>query len=1048
MKILAITAAAGALLLPIAAASQTRPTSTPRPRTNAASPPAKKRPVPPTKTTRAASAEDDAAALQKASEIANADEKIAALQIFLLDRPGSERIAEAREILATTAAAAGDEKLAAGSLADAATYYKIAIEALADTVPDKLFTESLGKAPNILFWRGYRAEALQIAAQLESKIAANASQLAALATFYLGIENGEAGLRLAEKAVALDPASPSAYQTFGMARRLNFQLDDAAAAFQKAVELDPASRTYKRSLAEMKRALGRADEAAEIFRELVAADASDNQSRTGLVLSLFDAGRRADAETEMAAYLEQNPNNLILLAGAAYWYAAHGAGDKGEELARRAIALEPRYIWSHIALGRSLMAQNRPVDAEEELLRARRYGRFPTLDYEIAAARFRAGFFREAAEELQKSFAVNDAGQVVTKLGGRVERAAPDFIELLSGERRASTLEPAAADDAETAARMKALLAFHSRIGVKEPSVETIAAAADAFVAGDDAMKVHRQLYAASTLLDKKVAADKALELARAAIGSTDPALELPNAAAAVMASELYDARALAESRDEFLRVPDVPKQTLSAILRGRVEELAGWALLQRNDAAEAVVRLRRAVSVLPPKSAWWRSSMWRLGAALEASGSEKEALESYIKSYSIDKPDAGRYFVIESLYKRLKGSTQGLEALVGRDPLSPAATQTLAQQPSPAPAAAAPRTATDAPPPTFRMPSALPVARPAGEPESNAAPAVAATPQPSPEPAPTPTPTVEPLQPPKTDPETLPSPSPAGTPVPDAAPSPAASPATESSPVPSPEPSVSPEPSASPTPSETPAAPTPTPEPPAEPAATPAPQVEPSPAAEAPSPTPTPEERAALPAADASPTVKTRAPADKAAAAPRVVVTDNLAGSKTARQEAQTAAVAKQLFEPIVITVPGSASAQKRDEPDTRPAPDAEPAARLEIVDRLAAGEARPRVIRGKDVQQAGMPPCRITVSDARLRLVANGGSLGVLVGVEGGELDSVTAAAVSPDDIAVTREPEIEGIKGRLLFMVKSISERSGLYSVRFEAPCGKREISVDVR
>jgi len=662
MKIIAIAAAVGSLLVPLATTTvgqNGERTSVDR-RTSASARPTPKKPAVGgrVKAGQQKNRLSDAEAFEAAASATSLDDRFAALQNFIDDYPGSSRVGEARDMIAIAAAAAGDEKLAAGSLAEAITLYRIALESLADRpLPEKLTADSLVKSPNSLFWRGYRDEALQIARLLEPKVEKNAAHVATLATFYLGIENGADGLRLAQVAVALDPASAQAHQTLALAHRVNFQLEEAAAAFARAVELDPQSGSLKRGLAEMKRALGRAEEAAQLYRELVAASGdADVQSRTGLVLSLFDAGKRSDAETEMKAFLEQNPNNLILLAGAAYWYAAHGEADKAVEFARKAIALEPRYIWSHIALARGLAAQGRPVDAEETLLRARQYGRFPTLDYEIASARFRAGFFREAVEELEKSFSVSpDTGQVSAKLGGRIERAGQDFIELLAAERRASILQPSAADDSETASKMKALLALHARL--KDASQRTEAAtAADAFAAGDDPMRVHRQLYAASVLLEKKAAPEKALELAKAAIGNTDAALELPNASAAVLASELYESRMLAIRRDEFLRVPDVPRQTLSAILRGRVEEIAGWALLQQNETAESVVRLRRAVSVMPPKSAWWRSSMWRLGVALEANGNEKEALDSYIKSYSIDKPDIVRYTAIESLYKKING--------------------------------------------------------------------------------------------------------------------------------------------------------------------------------------------------------------------------------------------------------------------------------------------------------------------------------------------------------------------------------------------------------
>jgi len=231
-------------------------------------------------------------------------------------------------------------------------------------------------------------------------------------------------------------------------------------------------------------------------------------------------------------------------------------------------------------------------------------------------------------------------------------------------------LEPSAADDADTAARLKELLILHAAISAPKPDEKAIANAADAFVAGDDNSKYHRQLYASSLLLNNKVAVDKALEYAEAAVGNSDNALTVPHSGSYVMASELYDSRQLALSRSEFVHVPDIPKPTLAAILRGRIEDLIGWALVQQNKSTDAEIHFKRALSILPEKSAWWRASLWRYGTALQANGKEAEALDAYIRSYSVDKPDLGRYSTVEALYKKLNGSDEGLEAKIGTSPM------------------------------------------------------------------------------------------------------------------------------------------------------------------------------------------------------------------------------------------------------------------------------------------------------------------------------------------------------------------------------------------
>ena len=295
-----------------------------------------------------------------------------------------------------------------------------------------------------------------------------------------------------------------------------------------------------------------------------------------------------------------------------------------------------------MALARAYAAKDQPLDAEQALLRGRQYGRFPTLEYELALSRAKAGMFREAIESLRGTFTV-DGDKVTVSLGGRVERSDTSFADLLAPERKASIFEPATLDDADAAAKLKALLAFDTELQRSEVNEAALVAAIDKFVEGDDDMKVHRQVYAATSLLDKKIALPKVVELAKSATAFTEKGLSAQNAGAATMASELYESRMIALSKNEYLHIPDVPKPMLSAIFRGRIEGIAGWALYQEGSYADAVTRLRRAVSVLPDKSAWWRSSMWKLGTALQAEGKDSDALESYLRSYKADKPDAAR---------------------------------------------------------------------------------------------------------------------------------------------------------------------------------------------------------------------------------------------------------------------------------------------------------------------------------------------------------------------------------------------------------------------
>ncbi|MGI8883951.1 MAG: hypothetical protein ACR2IA_06885, partial [Pyrinomonadaceae bacterium] len=595
----------------------------------------------------------------KAVAVENAVERISALQKFIAKFPQSTEKIKAQELIVTARAAIGDEKLRLSEPEGGIELFKLAVKDAPQPVSDKFFNEILLQFPTNLFWRGQQAAALEIARMIEAKAEGNAKQTLGLATFYLGIENAAEAERLARKVIALDTFLPAAYQTLGLAYRVNFQLEESANAYAKALEFDAESIAAKRSLAEMKRAVGKPDESAALYREILAKDETDVSAQTGLALALFDGGKRAEAEAEMSKSLAANANNLPLLVGAAYWYAANNDGGKAVELAGKAVEIEPRYTWAHIALARGFTQQKRPLEAERTLLAARQYGNFPTLDYELAAARLAAGFYREAAEALKRNFVVK--GEMIeTRLGGRLVKESKNFIELLELERRASIFQPQTADNLESAEKLKSLLDFSQKLDAADET--EIANAADEFVKGDDKMKLHRQLYAANRLLQNNKSLPKALELAQSAVGKTDAALDMPNASAAVLADELYESRTLAATRNQFLLVPEVPRQTLSAVLRGRIEEISGWSLYQQSKPAEAVVHLKRAVSVLPEKSAWWNSSMWRLGASLQADGKDNEALDAYIKSLPKDAYDAGKYSIVEALYQKINGSVEGLQ--------------------------------------------------------------------------------------------------------------------------------------------------------------------------------------------------------------------------------------------------------------------------------------------------------------------------------------------------------------------------------------------------
>ncbi|MEQ1606067.1 MAG: tetratricopeptide repeat protein [Pyrinomonadaceae bacterium] len=919
---------------------------------------------------------DEEAAFEQASTVVDGGDRIAALKRFIKKYPTAKRIPDASALIVTVQTQLGNDKLAAVDVAGAVEYYKAAIADAPKPVPDQLFADTLAKIPANLYFRGARTEGFELAKAIEAKSASIVVQLLSVANFYMSVENGSEARRVADSAIKLDPLSSAAYQTLGLANRIDFLLDESAAAYGKALELDPESLSARRGLAEMKRAVGKADDAVALYREILAKDEADVPARTGLVLALFDAGKRSDAEAELTKSLEANPGNIILQAGAAYWYAANNEGEKAVDLAQKAIATDPRFIWSHIALARGFIAQRNPIAAEKTLIAARRYGNFPTLEYEIASARAAAGFYREAAEELAKSFSVKD-GMVYTNLGGRINRGSKDFNELVGFERRASIFAPVAAESPENAARMVALLDLKQELDKAEPNAEEVAKAADQFVGGDDKMKVHRIVFAGSQLLDKKVALPKVVELTKSAPSALDAGLDVADPSAAVMASELYESRTIAATSGTYINVPAVARPTLSAVLRGRVEEITGWAQFQMDDAAQASIHLKRAVSVLPADSAWWRSSTWRLGTSLQIEGKNAEALDMYIRSYKSGQPDPLRYNAIEALYKRVNGHTMGLETRIGPNPAPTVSPETVAVRPTTTPSIPIAIVKTTPTPRPTRVPT--PVPTPAPTPEE-----VKATPTPEP-----------------TTPEPTSSPSPTETPKPVVEePSPSPTPLATVSPTPEDKPVVE-EPKAEPTASPT----------PGEPKVTPSPTPEPS----------------------------TTTVAKENTASTKLV--DNTNG----------------LFPPVIISIPPppvttkatakveptpTVEPEKAKEPVATPTPESKP-----VETKPANPEGRPRVIDGIPTSEE-IKPCTITLDQDTISVQSSGVDRAVVVRrTDDGDIDGLTANSTSPQDVSIRREA-IPGVKWTALFILRSVSAKTGVFQVKFEAPCGKKEVVVKVQ
>ncbi|MEP6742659.1 MAG: TPM domain-containing protein [bacterium] len=738
-----------------------------------------------------------------------AEARVAALKEFLDEHPDSAVRKRALELLTSSHAALGDELLKKGDSARGVEQLLLAISEAPIDPSDKLFAGVVSQIPLNLYLRGERAAADTAARNIVTKFGADPKKLLSVAGFYVAVERGEEAQQVAMQATKLAPDLAEAHQTLAMALHVSLRLDEAAAEYKRALELDPKAKVARRKLADLRRAFGKDEEALALYREQLAADSTDKAARAGVVISLLDLGRTDEAKTELESALQADPKNLPLLSSAAYWFAAHKENELAIGLGNKAIEIEPRFTWSHVAVARALIAERNPLAAERLIRFARLYGKFPTLDYELANTLASAGLYEEAAEVLTQTFRFNN-NQIETRLGGRTAAQATNFIELLSPERQASLFQLMAADSESSAKVLKDLLVFATATNAPTETINEQAAVAGAkeFASGSDAARAHRGLYAASRLLQKGIGFQTAYELAEAARSSADAALTVPAVTLAVQADEYREIRARAIAAGGTPEIAEAPSNILSNILRGRIEDISGWALFNSDKFDEAVDHLSRAVNILPPGTPTLRVSQWHLGAALEQQGKKEEALSYYIKSYNAG-PDPLRRTVIEKLYARVNGSLEGLnerlglsstvvsEAAPARDEMNatkPAAmtetptsnAQPAANQPTPAPPSSPSTEVTTVTP----VPSPeVATATPTPSPEASASPEVrtataTSTPSPEGQKVPTsssPTPAVrEPSQP-------------SPTPTPEAAAAPSATPLAETPPNAAPTPETQP---------------------------------------------------------------------------------------------------------------------------------------------------------------------------------------------------------------------------------------------------------------
>lgn len=373
---------------------------------------------------------------------ADSESRTQLLEKFLADHPESVLGEQAREALVRSHATVGEVALKNRDPKAATDAFNRAVDAAGDKITDRLFRNVIWPMPVVMASAGYRFEAIQLMKSFEKRFESSPERLVQIGYFYVTIESANDAVRALEQAVALAPDDHGAYNSLGTAYIISLRLDDAAAAYARAIELEPKEEFAYAGLANLKRAFGNSAEAIELYKKQLEIKPDDPETYAGLAVAHMLEDDDASAAAAFGRALALAPNNFRLYTQIAYLYASRGRFDKAREMTDLSMRYEPRFTWTHIALGNLLLGQKKYDEAIKALLDAQQYGDFPTLHFELAKAYMVDDRFSEAIGELSASFDITDDGQFETRLGDVLDLKSSKLDLLLERERQAVLFLP------------------------------------------------------------------------------------------------------------------------------------------------------------------------------------------------------------------------------------------------------------------------------------------------------------------------------------------------------------------------------------------------------------------------------------------------------------------------------------------------------------------------------------------------------------------------------------------------------------------------------
>ncbi len=218
---------------------------------------------------------------------------------------------------------------------------------------------------------------------------------------------------LANKAVAANPQSASAYSALSYAEQGRFQLDKAQAAADQAVKLAPHDAMVWARKAELELSQGLTSGSQHTAQKAIAADA--NLERTQTVLG-FSYLLRADTDAALETFnkaIQFDSTSPLARLGLGLAKIRNGDLEQGREDLETAAILDPSNSIVRSYLGKAYYEERRDALAEDQFkLAKQRDPKDPTPYFYDAIKKQTENRPIEALKDLQKSIELNDNREV------------------------------------------------------------------------------------------------------------------------------------------------------------------------------------------------------------------------------------------------------------------------------------------------------------------------------------------------------------------------------------------------------------------------------------------------------------------------------------------------------------------------------------------------------------------------------------------------------------------------------------------------------------